>query len=345
MSYINRYGSKRSALDTTPYYTQAYSSFINTGGSWATATLPGCPPNVVADVLMVNNLDTFPQVGGVREVGSSLPRSFGLVKGEPGWHGASARMYVNTNSSSQVQLVGVAGVTYVVLGWWTNVIYIEDSTIISIGSAVDNMWIHSNLISPNPWSGNPDSIYQFALGNTNTANMFMGVRRTSAGNDRRLDLPRCWTTANSSCNWRTFPCLSDGSGNVTFFQERGYDLSNGGTIRSLGYFEPHPQVTFVDAWLMGYYSMSTWTYRPEIAPGGTPGRVYELGIDHNSDPGLRIGLRERYSTTDRAFNVGGPYAIGEYGWDAAVNGEPGAEAYANGAPARVVRYGYWQIAS
>jgi len=197
-SLIQHYSDKKSEVTftllgywTEVSYVELFAAFsANASNSWVVEDVSddGLGPEQVAEIVVANTRVDRERLAGIRAVGSSLQRRFGIHEAESGGVDTVTLMVeTDTNSSIEVYAESSADVDFYAIGYWSTApgIYTETG---GVGGQVPTpaSWQQVDLTS----FGIPaDTVAQFVITNDgeNTENN-MGVRAIGSTLERLLNL-------------------------------------------------------------------------------------------------------------------------------------------------------------
>ena len=171
-----------------PGYTEVYEPWSAASDSaWEVVDLTpfGVPANAVVEVAVVHADAAKEQWGGVRAVGSALERRVLLHEPESGGVD-SVTMHVQADAGGRIEhyTSRKATTSFVLLGYWTGVAYVELFEPFSAGAA--NSWISEGVDDEGL---GPNQVAEVLMQNTNgSAERLAGVRAAGSSINRRFDL-------------------------------------------------------------------------------------------------------------------------------------------------------------
>jgi hypothetical protein len=297
------------ASDALGGYTEKMSSWSQTtAGVWEAKDLSGSPFNVPANAVLeigIINSDTANErVGGVRHASSSLTRSLQLHEAEP--QGTTmATMHVQASATSSIQTFGetTGGISFVLLGYWSDGYYQERFQQIDPNITAAT-WGYMNLSA---YGVRHRTIAEMVVGNWDTAaELLGGIRQASSSLNR-------YTNIHES--------EANGVNTATMLVTAS---TTGGTIEAYAQTEGANNAS-IDYWLAGYWSVnptgleynerfddlsgpasgSTWTDRAldsfTVPATAVADVVFANAADANSSQ--LLGVRTNSSTLERSFNM------------------------------------------
>jgi hypothetical protein len=297
------------ASDALGGYTEKMSTWSPvTGNVWEVKDLSGSPFNVPANAVLeigIINSDTANErVGGVRHASSSLTRSLQLQEAEP--QGTTmATMHVQASATSSIQTFGetTGGISFVLLGYWSDGYYQERFQQIDPNITAAT-WGFMNL---GVYGVRHRTIAEMVVGNWDTgAQLLGGIRQASSSLNRYTDIHE--SEANG-VNTVTMLVTASTTGGIV----EAYAQTEGANNASIdywlaGYWSVNPtgleyNERFDD--LSGPASGSTWTDRAldsfTVPPTGIADVIFANAADANLSQ--LLGVRANGSTLDRSINL------------------------------------------
>jgi hypothetical protein len=236
------------------HYVEADSTAFNVSstGSWVTYDLSSnknIPVStetepIVASILIVNQNTTTPYSGGIRTIGSSNDRIFGLPSTDGGLDVVSTLVPVDSSGNIEIWANHIASVDFHLLGFWRGGEYSEEYDIFQADT--DNTWINYDL--------GPDyanTVAEIIISNTNTTVMQSGgVRAVGSVSGRAMAM--CPGQSNYPDHTTMHVNTSGANGTIQIFASTSGDIV--------------------------FTSMGRWTYAP-----GTYTELFEEAADTTSN--------------------------------------------------------------
>lgn len=169
-------------------YNEAFQAWsASNDDTWEVVDLSGfgVPPAAVVEVAVVNTSGSVQRWGGVRAVGSSLPRRLLLHEAESGGVDVMI-MHAQTDSSSRIEHYtdNTSDLSFILLGFWVGGSYVERWD--GFNAASEDVWIGQSLSG---FGVPPGSVAEMVIYNVNANREKLGgLRRVGSGIARQVNL-------------------------------------------------------------------------------------------------------------------------------------------------------------
>jgi len=246
---------------------------------------------VVAEILIGNQQTAVSYSGGVRSVGSSLERKFGLRLPTAGGYDFLT-MLVPVSSGGKIEIYGghASFVDFVLLGYWVGASYVEEMEEFSVGA--DGTWTNVNL-----GTDYASTIAEVVISNANTSiQQSGGIRQVGSAINRYHSMSPGVTNFpdHTSLHVNT----SGVNGTIQGYATTDADI----TLTAIGRWSTTPGIyneafeVFADTTFN-----NTWQVRDVTVPDGS---VAEVVIEHRDDNAERnYGIRESGSSANRLYSL------------------------------------------
>ncbi len=225
----------------TPEYNELEYTFFpasaptNTWNTYNITNDLGIPKNSTAEIFIWNSHVDSNRILGVREVGSSFERKIVLGDSEVANPKNNARFLVNVDSSGNIQRYtsSTTSCGFGVIGYWTNVSFIEQWDSHFVTTAQDDMWYE--LTTGLSTQANKTHLINMLNRDTGKEEL-VGVRNTTSTLNRYIMLMKSESGGNHTYSMFV---KSDVSGNIEVYTEQYNDhmFINQGYFDSLNFKE------------------------------------------------------------------------------------------------------------
>ena len=246
---------------------------------------------VVAEILIGNQQIAVSYSGGIRSVGSSLERKFGLRLPTNGGLD-QITMLVPVSSGGKIEILGghTAFVDFRLLGYWVGAVYVETMEEFSVGA--DAAWTNVAL-----GTDYASQVVDMAISNANTSvQQSGGVRQVGSALNRYHSM--ALGVADNPDHVTLHVNTSGVSGTIQAYATTDADI----TLTAMGRWSLAPG-TYNEAIevLADTTFNNTWQTRSVTVPDGS---VAEVVIEHRDNNAERnFGVREEGSEQNRYFSL------------------------------------------
>lgn len=266
----------------------------------------GVPGDAVAEIAILNDDASNERLGGVRAFGSTLDRRINLHKAESGGRDVVV-LHVQTDAQSRIEYYAqrVDDISFVLLGYWTGVEYVERFDRFSAGAS--SSWRDHELAK---YGVGALEVAEIVMVNANTSReREAGVRSTSSKFERRFDLHEAesggvdaatlMVTADDSDGAR-IQVAAEADSDIEFYLTGFWRKPPGSYVESAGIsFDPTGP-------------SDTWTDWDPASRGVPAGSVVQVALaNRQSDRESGLGVRRKGSSDARGLVLHEAEAGGE----------------------------------
>ena len=303
------------ASDALGQYVEQFISITpSTTGAWTTIDLSGAPYNIpanaVIEMALINTDYGNELYAGVRHASSTLDRRFLLHEAETtgtGVEGMSeVTVHVTASASSSIQYYADSAtlVTFRILGYWTDGVYVErfDTT---DPSTTDDAWVNWDLNTYGLTQGDVAEIVM--VNNQANTDFLAGVRTDGSALNRYIRLHEPETGGDTYATM--FVQATTSTARVeTYSDDDGPGIGTDVDFILSGYWDTMPTgLTYKESWsdLGGPTANTTWTDRRldnlTVPPTGIAEVVFANNADANG--AIELGVRTNGSSLGRVLDL------------------------------------------
>jgi len=303
------------ASDALGQYVEKFVTITpNTADAWTTIDLSGSPYNIpanaVIEMALINTDYGNELYAGVRHASSTLDRRFLLHEAETtgtgveGMSGVTVHVTASATSSIQYYADSTSLVTFRILGYWTDGVFVErfDTT---DAIATNDAWTNWDLNTYGLTQGDVAEIIM--VNNNNGADFLAGVRTDGSSFNRYINIHEPESGGDTYATM--FVKATTSTARVEAYSD-DYGPGTGTDIDFIvaGYWDSMPTgLTYKESWsdLGGPTSNTTWTDRRLDDVSVPPTGIAEIVFDNNNDTNgaMEIGVRTNGSSLGRVLDL------------------------------------------
>lgn len=303
------------ASDALGQYVEKFTTITPTvADAWTTIDLSGAPYNIPANAVIemaLINTDDDPELyAGVRHASSTLDRRFLLHEAETTGTGVegmtTVTVHVTASASSTIQYYAddTTLVTFRILGYWTDGVYVERFDTAD-PSTTDDAWVNWDLNTYGITAGDVAEVV--LVNNTQNASFYAGVRTDGSGLDRRVYLNEAESGGDNYATMLVRATTSTARVE-SYSDDDGPGIGTDVDFIITGYWDAMPTgLTYTEAWsdLGGPTSNTTWTDRRLDNVSVPPSGIAEVlfGNNANANGAMEIGVRTNGSSLGRVLDL------------------------------------------